>query len=157
MWKRNDKGQSPEMISGVILDPLRQQRNPLEIFLVLLSLQAGIMLALGIASPQEEEVGIFIQWVWRAMLIGGSLAVLMGHVRFRFSSLNAQRLQNVGYLGLGFGALAYGVADPTQYVVIAFGVACLIRVWQIKSLICRVHPELCERRPSRWIRHRSHN
>lgn len=128
-----------ERINRLNREVVHNERNIMEIFLVVATLIAGIRL---FVDPPVIQVDLHVYWryAWRTLLVGGSLVVLTG-LMWSGRDVTALAVKQVGYLALGFGAMAFGVANFAP-VTILFGVACVTHVCQIGIRVARVNPDL---------------
>lgn len=123
-------------------DPVYDQKNPHQTFLLILSLYASAPLVFDGESASEsldKAVSPFLVVLWGAVLLVGSAVALVGEF-WRGHTWTSLVLERVGLLLVGIGGgfyciiLALTVGGNARYVVgvtTAYALSCLWRVMQI--------------------------
>lgn len=132
-------------------DPMGERRNPFQVYMVSLSIVAGIPSALG--EPPSGSVSSALDSgyleVWGCMLLLGGLTAMMG-MFWQGSATNGLFVKRFGLLSLGIANMIFGLiilqhfAWDRAYValtMLGFAGACFLRAWyvskHIKALIRR--------------------
>lgn len=131
----------PELPFRQLGDPLYSQRNPHQLFLLVLSMVSAITLVEGLTgSPTLDEVlpGTTVI-AWGLFLLLGSATALLGMWLPRtWTGLVVERsgLGLVSVAAMGYAGLIFVLAPDesfTAFIHLAYGLSCAWRVRQIES------------------------
>lgn len=130
----------------MVLDPLRPERNEMEIVIIGLSIIAAFRIIFLDPEPLSVDVLLGPVWatIWALTLFTGPVLILVGV--YWPGSLTGASLMQVGYAALGPVSLARGVAlvgvgrVDDAGIMFFFGALCLLRGLRIGRRIGRFYP-----------------
>ena len=126
-------------------DPLGEPRNPLAIYLLVLTLMSGIITTFGgtTSGTVEAELPTYLAHIWGLMLTFGASCSLLG-IFWQGDVRSGLLLKRVGMLTLTVGAFVYGTvllfaahlaAAYIAGLVYGFGLACALQFAKINRRI----------------------
>jgi hypothetical protein len=126
-------------------DPLRAGRHPFQVYMLILSIAAGLPTALGVTSPTSisSVLPIWLQLMWGWCLVLGSATGLVGSY-WRGSIVNALTIERVGLALVGTAALIFGFVIVVWFrwtgvasglIIIGYGLSCVRRARDIGLVI----------------------
>lgn len=130
-------------LRGFTAPAVRYPPDPRALFVLLLCVIVGVPLVFANATPGTVASQLPAPAVvaWGVMLSGGSLLTLVGAIR---QTVNGVIAEQVGSVALGFACLIYGGAiwaavqwagSVPMFIVIAFGLASLVRYFQLRAYL----------------------
>lgn len=141
----------------VTVDPLRLERNAMELVIIGLALKEAVEVTLLSESAGSVDRLLGPVWaaVWAVTLLAGSGLTLAG-IAWPGRSLTGASLLQIGYAAFAPGSLARGVAlfaagrPEDAGVMFFFGAMCLLRLVQIERRIGQFYPAGYLARFRRW-------
>lgn len=131
-------------MEGMIFKPAaRYPADPRAVFILALSVFSGLTALALDAAPGSLE-SVLPRWgvvLWGALLAIGSAVTLWGMARQTINGIITEQIGSVmvGVTTLYYGVLAVWIVGPsvlqTVGIVLAWGIACLVRWFQLRALI----------------------
>lgn len=126
-------------------DPLGVPRNPFHVFLLVICLLNGGVLASGVSTSLSLEAGLvpLFERLYGLILFIGAGAVLAG-MFWPADPRSGLLLKRAGYLALGISATIFGIVGVVRFglvgllsasVAIAFGAICFWYVWRVERFV----------------------
>lgn len=137
---------TPHTEKSLVIDPIRPQRNAVEVFLMALLLWTSAQAVFGQPEPLSVDVLLGRVWavIWGVGLFGGGVLVLAG-LFWPARSLTALSLQQIGYgafvpMCLARVAALVGVDRADEAFILAvFTFACAVRIMQLEYRIAQFY------------------
>lgn len=131
----------------IIVDPTMWRRSPFQLFLLLLTLVAGIPIMLGVADNQvTEAMGSPYAFLWGLFLTIGSVFSLIGSL-WPAAPETGMLIERTGLVALAGASFVWVVLVfsrigwPAAYsglLTLGFGIACAAQIFWIEKNINRI-------------------